>query len=390
MRMWNSEKDFFVRSSTEFALDLLQKLSIQDQNLFVSPYNLSVLLTMVYAGARGDTANQMAAVLHFPADCKTLHDQLADLNDQLLAGSKNGQFVLRIGNRIWSQTGYALLQSFLDIMAIRYKVAVEEVDFSQGERTCRVINDWVKDQTAGVIINLVTQNMFTSETLVILTGATYFKGKWLNPFEKSATREEEFWVSPERTVRTPMMQQEVVVPYAEYSDVQAVALPYHHLGIRNEPDISMVILLPQTRGDLDNISTRLQRIQLERWVDGLKFQKVKIFLPKFRMESSHRLRNLLAELGMGNAFDLKTADFSGMTQARKPLWIDDLLHKAYLNVDEAGTEAAAASGWICLGATMGERPPIPVFKADHPFLFLIRHNPSGIILFIGRVNNPQT
>jgi serpin B len=389
MRMWKSKKDFFVRSSTEFALDLLQKLSIQDQNLFVSPYNLSVLLAMVYAGARGDTANQMAAVLHFPADCKTLHDQLADLNDQLFAGSKNGQFDLRIGNRIWNQTGYALLQSFLDIMATRYKVGVEEVDFSQGERTCRVINDWIEDQTAGVIKNLVTQDMFTPETLVILTGAIYFKGRWLDPFEKSATREEEFWVSPERTVRTPMMQQEIEVPYAEYSDVQAVALPYHHLGIRKEPDISMVILLPQTRGDLDNISTRLQRIQLERWVDGLKFEKVKIFLPKFRMESSHRLRNLLAELGMGNAFDLKTADFSGMTQARKPLWIDDLLHKAYVNVDEEGTEAAAAGAWISLGVMGGKRPPIPVFKADHPFLFLIRHNPSGIILFIGRVNNPQ-
>lgn len=390
MHMWNSEKDLFVRGSTEFALDLLQKLSIQDENLFVSPYNLSVLLAMMYAGARGDTANQMAAVLHFPADCKTSHDQLADLNDQLLAGSKNGQFELRIGNRIWSQTGYVLLQSFLDIVATRYKSSVEEVDFSQGERTCRVINGWTEDQTAGMIKNLVNQSMFTPGTLIILTGAMHFKATWLDPFEGSATREEKFWVSPERTVRTPMMQQEVEVPYAEYSDVQAVALPYHHLGIRTEPDISMVILLPRTRGDLANISTRLHRQQLERWVDGLKFQEVKIFLPKFRMESSHSLKTLFTELGMGNAFNPMTADFSGMTQAKKPLWIDNLLHKAYVNVDEEGTEAsAAASGWVCLGAKVGGRPPIPVFKADHPFLFLIRHNPSGIILFIGRVNNPQ-
>src|SRR5262249_3837343 len=160
--------------------------------------------------------------------------------------------------------------------------------------------------------------------------AIYFKGSWLDRFENSATREEEFWVSSEQTVRTPMMQQEVEVPYAEYSDVQAVAIPYHHLGVRKEPDISMVILLPQTSGDLDNTSTRLTRRLLERWVGGIKFQKVKFFLPKFRMKSFYRLRNLLIELGMGNAFDPGTADFSGMTQARESFWIDDLLHTAYV------------------------------------------------------------
>jgi serine protease inhibitor len=389
MLLWKTEKHLFVRGSTEFALDLLQKLTTQDKNIFFSPYNLTVLLAMVYAGARGDTATQMAEALHFPANHKTLHAQVAEIDEQLLAGSTKGCYELRIGNRIWSQSGYPLLQSFLDVVATHYQSGIEQVDFSRGEQTCRVMNRWIEDQTAGLIKNLVNQEMLTPETRLILTSAIYFKGLWLDPFRKESTRDEEFWVSPQRTVRTLMMHQQVEVPYAEYSDVQAVALPYRHLGDRTQPAISMVILLPRTRGELDNISTRLEARQLERWVDGLKSQKVKIVLPKFRIESLYFMQSLLAGLGMVNAFDPMTADFSGMTQAKEPFWIGDLLQKAYVNVDEEGTEAAAVSMNFMLGAMIRKSPPIPVFRVDHPFLFLIRHNASGSILFIGRVNNPQ-
>lgn len=391
MLMWKSEKDLFVRGSTEFALDLLQKLTIQDKNLFFSPYNLTVSLAMVYAGARGDTAAQMAEALHFPANHKTLHAQVADIDEQLLAGNKQGQYELRIGNRIWSQKGFPLLQSFLDHVAAHYQSGIEQVDFSRGEQTSQVINRWVQDQTGGLIKNLVNQGMFTPLTRVILTGAIYFKGMWLEPFLKFATQDEEFWVTPERTVRIPMMQQQVGAPYAEYSEVQVVALPYRYLGHRTQPDVSMIIVLPRTRGELDDISTQMQTRQLERWLNGLKSQQVKIFLPRFRIESSYSLREPIKELGMLNAFVPETADFSGMTQAKEPFWIGDLIQKAYVNVDEEGTEAAAVSMMHIYFTHVARKkpPPIPVFRADHPFLFLIRHNPSGSILFIGRVNNPQ-
>jgi len=389
MLIWKSEKDLLVRGGTEFALDLLQKLKVQDKNLFFSPYNLTNLLAMVYAGARGETAAEMAEALHFPADHQTLHAQVADVDKQLRSGSKKGLYELRIGNRIWSQIGYPLLQSFLDVVAAHYWSGVEQVDFSQGEPTCQVMNRWIKDQTAGLITELVNTGMFTPETRVLLTSAIHFKGLWLSRFRKEATRDEEFWVSPHRTVRTPMMYQQVEVPYAEYVDVQVLALPYRHREDWTEPDISMVIVLPRNRGELNNISTQLHLGQFGRWLYGLKSQTVEIFLPKFEITSLYSPRSLLMELGMVNAFAPMTADFSGMTQATEPFWIGDLLQEAYVKVDEEGTEAAAVSSlWFCTGL-VSTRLSIPVFGADHPFLFLIRHNPSGSILFIGRVNNPQ-
>jgi len=389
MLLRKTEKHLFVRGSTEFALDLFQKLTTQDKNLFFSPYNLTVLLAMVYSGARGDTATQMAEALHFPADHMTLHAQVAELEEQLLAGSTKGSYDLRIGNRIWSQVGYPLVQSFLDLVSSRYKSGVEHVDFSQGEQTCQVMNRWIEDQTAGLITDLVTPEMLTPTTRVMLTSAIYFKGLWLDPFRKESTRDKEFWVSPQRTVQTPMMYQQVEVPYGEYADVQVVALPYRHRADRTQADISMVILLPRIRGDLDMISSRLHPKQLGRWVDDLKSHEVKVFLPKFRIQCRHSLQNILTELGMVNAFDPMTADFSGMTQAKGPFGIADLLQQAYVNVDEEGTEAAAVSTTMFALSLDRTRPPIPVFRADHPFLFLIRHNPSGSILFIGRVNNPR-
>jgi serpin B len=387
MLLWKSDKDVFARGCTEFAFDLLHKLNNQDKNLFFSPFNLSALCAMVYAGARGETAAQMAEALHFPTDHQTLHGQVADLNAQLLAHSTD--YELRIGNRIWSQAGYPLLQSFLDIIAAHYQSGVEQVDFSQGQQTSQVINRWIEDQTGGLIKNLVDQGMLTPVTRVILTSAIYFKGLWLDPFRKEKTQDEEFWVTQERTVRTPIMHQLVGVPYAEYSDVQVVALPYRHLNQQRQPDVSMLIVLPRNRDELDKVSTRLDRRQLERWVNGLESQNVEVFLPRFRIESGHFLRGPMTELGMRNGFDPKTADFSGMTQAREPFWIDGLIQKAYVNVNEEGTEAAAAAATIYFGYMGGKRPPTPVFRADHPFLFLIRHNTSRNILFIGQVRNPQ-
>lgn len=388
MLLWKSEKDVFVRNHTKFALDLLHKLTTQDKNPFVSPYNLTVLVAMVYAGAHGETATQIAEALHFPADHKALHAQIAEIEEQLFAGSKKGNYDLRIGNRIWSQIGYPLLQSFLDIVSVHYKSGIGNVDFSQGEQTCQVMNRWIEEQTAGLIKNLVSPNLFTPQTRVMLTSAIYFKGLWSDPFPKEATRDEEFWISPERTVRAPMMQQQMEVPYAEYTDVQVVALPYRQLGERPQPDISMVILLPRTRGELDNISLHAE--QFVQWVSGLKSQTVKIVLPKFRIESLHLLGSFFRELGMVNAFDPMTADFSGLTQAKVPFWIGSILQKAYVNIDEEGTEAASLATTMYFTALLrGRSSSIPVFRADHPFLFLLRHNPSGSILFIGRVNNPQ-
>ena len=390
MFMWKSYKDSVVQGNRKFAIDLFQKLATKERNLCFSPHSLSVLFAMLYAGARGNTASQIAQTLHFHADQKALHSQIADIHQQLIAGSKQGFYELRIGNRIWSQVGYPLQRAFLETVATHYQSGVEQTDFSQSQETCEVMNRWIEKQTGGLIKNLVNQGMFSATSRAIPTSAIYFKGMWVDPFWKKATRDEDFWVSPQRMVRTPMMQRQLDVPYAEHSDVQMLELPYRHLEDRAQPAMSMFVLLPRTRGELENISNRLHPRQLERWLHGLKSQTVKIFLPKFRIESLCAPRNALEALGMVNAFDPLTADFSGMAQTEEPYWIEKLLQKAYINVDEEGTEAAAVSMstfFTCM--TRGKRPPIPVFRADHPFLFLIRHNPSGCIVFIGKVNDPQ-
>lgn len=390
MLMRKSKKELFVPGSTHFALQLLQRLTNQEDNCCVSPYNLAVLLAMLYAGARGDTAAQMAEALGFPADHTELHPQMVDLKEQLLAGGREGQYELHTGNKIWTQSGFTLRQSFIDIMTAQYESGLGQVDFSQVGMTCQIINQWIEAQTGGLIKNLITPDLISPLTRVVLASAVYFKGKWMNPFPMDSTREEEFWLAPNRLIRIPMMYQEVETQYAQYADVQVLALPYHHLG-RKAADVSMIILLPR-RGTLDDVVVRLTAREVDRWADGLEYQLVKIFLPKFRIEFKAYLATFFIQLGIVNAFDPSKADFSGMAQVSDPFSIEQIVHKAYVNIDEEGTEAAAASATAIMLGSAGwiwDEQPVPVFRADHPFLFLIRHNPSGSILFVGRVNNPQ-
>jgi serpin B len=205
MLFWKSERDLFVCGSTQFALELVQRLTSQERNLFFSPYILSSLLAMVYAGARGDTAAQMAEVLHFPSDHEKLHGQITDLHERFLACNKSGHYELRIGNRLWSQIGYPLRESFLDILARYYRGGVELVDFSQSDQVCRVINRWVEDETAGLIKNLVSKAMLNRETRMVLTSAIYFKGSWISPFKQQNTHDQDFWIAPQKGIQTPMM-----------------------------------------------------------------------------------------------------------------------------------------------------------------------------------------
>src|SRR6476620_6062116 len=176
MLMWKSNKDSVVQGNTKFAVDLFQKLATKDKNLCFSPHSLSVVFAMLYAGARGETASQIAEALHFHTHLKALHHQLADINQQLTAGSKQGFYDLRIGNRIWRQVGYPLQQAFLETVAAHYQSGVEQVDFSQSQETCQVMNRWIEEQTAGLIKNLVNQGMFSAKSRAISISAIYFKG----------------------------------------------------------------------------------------------------------------------------------------------------------------------------------------------------------------------
>ena len=223
---------------------------------------------------------------------------------------------------------------------------------------------------------------------MVLTSAIYFKGSWISPFKQQNTHDQDFWIAPQKGITTPMMSQTIEVPYAEYDDLQVVSLPYRHDTGRQNSEISMVILLPRAHDGLDKVSAQLVPRKLEEWINGLQLRDVEVFLPSFKIESFYNLREPLSELGMRNAFDSANADFTGMAQTDEPFWIEQLIQKAYVHVNEEGTEAAAACIDVMFGAS-GSPPRIPVFRADHPFLFFIRHNQSGTILFVGGVNDPQ-
>jgi len=374
-----------VAGNSSFAFDLYQVLGReQDGNLFYSPYSISLALAMTYAGARGETETQMAEALHYDLPQAQLHaafnglDHLLTSPDTVDADDVDG-FQINIANAIWGQAGFEFLTSFLDTLAQNYGAGLRTVDFAQNVEAARkTINDWVSRQTEEKIQDLIPQGMLSDAARLVLTNAIYFNGKWALPFPKEGTRDDAFNLLDGSAVTVPMMTQTEQIPYAAGSGYQAAALPYRGT------EMSMVLVLPDS-GRFAEIEEALSAEFLTSLVNDLEGERVWITLPKFTFASSFRLSKTLSDLGMPNAFH--DADFSGMT-GKRDLFISDVVHKAFVAVDEEGTEAAAATAVIMeLTAIMGEEPI--EMRLDRPFLFLIRDNHTGTILFIGRMMNPE-
>lgn len=383
-----------VAGNSEFAVDLYARLRTGEGNVFFSPFSISAALAMTYAGARAETASQMAHTLHLDLPPDQLHPAFSELKTNLDATpgmwsgifyrlfQQKGQVRLAVANSLWPQIGFDFRQDYLALCEENYGAAVVPVDFAgdtEGART--KINDWVSDRTNKKIPELIKSGMLDRLSRLVLVNAIYFNGDWQSKFNAAGTKDQSFHISSGTSVTARLMQQTAEFGYAEFPDLQVLAMPYAGR------QISMVVLLPRTVDGLTKLEAQLTPESLKSWTSPLWSRKVRVFFPSFTFRSQFLLSDTLAAMGMPDAFEMAKADFSGM-DGRKDLFISSVIHEAYVKVDEKGTEAAAATAVAMAGRAAAPLSEIPVFRADHPFLFLIRDNQTGSILFLGRVMNP--
>jgi serpin B len=375
-----------VEGNSAFAFDLYRFLVEQqgDNNLLYSPYSISLALAMTYAGARGETEAQMADALHFTLPQDDLHPAFNALDQELAQRGEGAEgrdqkgFRLNIANAIWGQKDYAFLDAFLDRLAMNYGAGLRVLDFGGAPEESRItINDWVSEQTEGRIQNLIPQGAIDPLTRLVLTNAIYFNAAWANPFQEEATRDGPFTLLDGSRIAVPMMHQTESFGYAKGEGYQAVELPY------DGHELSMVILLPD-RDSFDPFEDSLDVDQAQAIMQNLKRGQVALIMPKFEFDSRFSLKQALEAMGMPAAFS-GGADFSGMTGSTD-LFISDVLHKAFVSVDEEGTEAAAATAVVMKLSVAAEEPT--TVTIDRPFIFLIRDIETGAILFVGRVVDP--
>ncbi len=371
-----------VKGNNAFAVELYSQLRKQSGNLFFSPESISTALAMTYAGARGDTASEMAKTLHFTLPPQRLHPAMGALLSDLNA-AHNG-YQLRVADALWAQQGYTFLDDFLKVTKSDYGAGFNQVDFKSAAEAARLtINNWVQQKTQNKIVNLISPGALKPDTRLVLTNAIYFKGDWQTPFEKSYTEDDDFHLSQKQTVKAPLMHRSDSFNYFDGGSFQALEIPY------KRGELSMIVFLPNDISGLPALEQSLTASNMQHWLSQLhSVPKVILTLPRFKMTRQFELQETLGAMGMPQAFTTD-ADFSGMTGGRD-LFISAVIHKAYVDVNEQGTEAAAATA-VLMMPTMArqERTPPPiVFRADHPFIFLIRDNRSGGILFMGRVTDP--
>ncbi|MDZ4817963.1 MAG: serpin family protein [Planctomycetota bacterium] len=370
-----------AKSSNEFAVSLYQKLAAnKSENLFFSPYSISSSLALISAGAEGETLAQMRSVLHLGMPEGESLSGFHALAGLLRKDEQDG-FTLNIANRIWTQRGLNLLPPFLKLVTANSTEGISEVDFTADPAAAaKTIDAWITKETHGKITGLLGPEAFNENTRLVLTNAVYFKAKWAEEFKPRNTQPAPFHRSPDREVQVPTMRQfgERHI-YAKTPDLEILDLPY------SSGTASMVILLPSKRDGLAAVERQLSAESIDKWLASADYLPVNVFLPKFTFTSTFELNGVLSSLGMSQAFDLRKADFS-RTSTEEPLFISAVAHKAFVDVNEEGTEAAAA---IVVTESKKEVDSRPTeFRADHPFLFLIRDRESGAILFLGRVTDP--
>ncbi len=374
-----------VLGNNEFALDLYEKVcGIQESdNIFFSPYSISSALGMTYAGARGQTSVEMAEVLHFTLPVESTNRAFHSLTETLSSGDLSGAdsgdpFTLSISNGLWVQDGFSLLDEYVAEVTRYYSAAVRNLDFindSEGSR--ETINEWVAESTLNRILDLIPPGVLKEDTRVVLTNAVYFKASWRKPFDEHFTKDAPFSLVDGSTIDVPMMSQTDFFSYVATEGCKAVELEYA------AGNASMLILLPD--GDIGQFQQEFDAVKLETIRRRLSFCNVYLSMPRFEFSRSMQLSQMLRTLGMESAFG-GGADFSGFTGS-PDLFISEVLHKAFVKVDETGTEAAAATA-VVMGITA--MPPQPVqMNIDRPFMFFILDRESGSIVFMGRVMDPS-
>jgi serpin B len=371
-----------VDANNQFAFELYSQFEEgnEDGNIFCSPYSILVALTMTYEGARGQTAGEIQSVLHIPEDANARRPNFARIYNEI--NKKDKEYRLSTANALWAQKDYSFLKEYTNNVEKYYGGKLTNLDFTgESEKSRQIINKWVEDQTNNKIKDLIPEGVLSAYTRLVLTNAIYFKGTWVKQFDEKDTREDDFRMNTGNIVKVPMMRlsgDDAKFNYAETDEIQIIEMPY------NGDELSMLIILPK-KNDLVSVEKSLNQERLSVWQDMLREQRVDIFIPKFKFESKYFMAEVLSDMGMPTAFG-STADFSGMDGARD-LFIQNIIHQAFVEVNEEGTEAAAATGVVMGLTSVG--PRIPIFRADHPFIFIIQETGTGNILFLGKVSDPS-
>lgn len=370
-------------ANNRFALDLYRELAGEGDNVFFSPWSLSSALAMTYEGARGNTSDEMRSVLYFSENDSLRRESFSALDRKINANDSG--YTLSTANALWVDGSFSLLDEYETLVHDTYQARANNLDFRAVPEVARqTINHWVEQKTAGKIVDLIPAGHVDSLTRLVLTNAIYFNGTWMKTFDPSQTRDEDFFTEDGRAVKVPMMRQDdegAWFYYLETGGLQVLQMPY--AGGR----LSMMILLPHDQ-DIASLERTLSSEDLNQWRDSLEERRVDVYLPRFKLKANYFLPEILADLGMPTAFS-EMADFTGISPDR-PLFISQVIHQAYVDVNEQGTEAAAATAVITEASASGaEEPEIPVFRADHPFLILIADDETGCILFLGRVSDPS-
>ncbi len=365
-----------ANSVNSFGLDLYRVLSGKEGNIFFSPFSISTALAMTYLGADGNTALQMKQVLHF--EDEGLHESFSKLIASLNKPAEG--YKLSIANALWVQRNYPLLETFLRDIDSYYRAPVNTVDFvTDLDNSIRKVNDWIEEKTAGKIKNMLTRDDVDSLTRLILTNAIYFKGKWKMPFDEKLTKKDFFYENETTKVEVDMMELTEKFEYYEDDQVQVLKLPYAGSSL------SMLIVLPKVSVKLMELEKDLTKEKIEQWLKNLSETRVQLFLPRFKIQQRLSMKETLMKMGMIDPFTDR-ADFSKIDGTRK-LKIQNVIHQAFVEVNEEGTEAAAATA-VTMGIKMA-MPVMPViFRADRPFMFFIQEETSNTILFMGRLQKP--
>ncbi len=369
-----------ANANNDFALELYAQLNKSEEgNIFYSPYSISAALAMTYEGAKGQTADEMKSVFHFPGS-DILRPNFAAIHNDINEGAE--EYELKTGNALWVQQDFPLLSDYTNRVEEYYGGKAANLDFvGETEKSRQTINSFISEQTNNKIKDLIPSGFLNDMTRLVLTNAIYFKGTWQWEFDASETRDEDFKITPDNVVKVPMMNMDpkkASFNYADTEDAQILELPY------KGDKISMVVILPTE--DLASIESSLTAEKLNEYKSKMEETKLdSVSLPKFELDTKYFMKDTLSALGMPTAF-LESADFSGMT-GKKNLYIGFVIHQAYVKVDEEGTEAAGATA---VGMQLTAAMPRNVFRADHPFIFLIQEKDTGNILFLGRVVNPAS
>ena len=370
-----------VAANTAFGLDLYQRQRETRGNLVFSPLSISLALAIAYAGSAGRTRSQLGAALRFDGPDDHLHPAFAALQRRLASINAGGSVELSIVQSLWLQLGYRIRPAFTQLAEAHYGAEILDADFAAQPDAARArINRWVAERTNHRIRELLPLGMIGVLTRLVIANAVCFRGAWRHPFDPDQTARDSFWIAPDTSVEVPFMAQAIETGYAESADWQLLRLPYAGGAL------SMILLLPRRHDDLSALEASLSGPDLATWIGSAQRRQVEILLPRFKVTSGFSLKETLISLGVADAFDQDKADFSRLSDPADPLHISAVAHQAFIEVNEEGTEAAAATGVVLAARSMP--PPPAVFRADRPFLFLIRDELTGAVLFLGRLANP--